>query len=409
MKLAVLSQSYPPMISGAAIFVERLAARFSAQDNQVLILTSSDQSEPYTVQHPNLVVKRFRSYRNPARVGQRFALWPHRQVIQSLAEFAPDVIHIHDGLQLGLSSLSFSRPRNIPVIITIHGLPWFIGASLPAGPQVREVVENALWQYARWGLKRCSTIVVGTQTVADVLYERTGVQPKVISCGVDLAAFTPVSSGSIPPSHLRSSLGIPEDAPVILYVGRLDRDKQVDRVIQAAALAMQHAPAHCLIVGDGTERENLEQLCAQLGIRERAHFTGFVPAGDGLPDLYRLATVFVIASEVETQGLVLLEAAASGLPIVAVQATCLHEVVHEGKNGYLLPCGDEAGMAQRILDLIRDPARAKEMGLTGRRLVESHADDATFAAYEELYRTAIQKAGPGAYLQTSNQKSAGID
>jgi len=86
---------------------------------------------------------------------------------------------------------------------------------------------------------------------------------------------------------------------------------------------------------------------------------------------------------------VLLEAAACAVPIVAVQATCLHEIVHEGINGFLLGPRDQIGMAERLCKLINNPKVAHEMGQKGRQIVESHAEEKTFTAYEELYRTIV--------------------
>ena len=134
--------------------------------------------------------------------------------------------------------------------------------------------------------------------------------------------------------------------PIILHVGRLDADKRVPVVIRAAAKVMEQVPAQLLVVGDGECRESLMDLSRQLGIDNRSSFPGFVDLNTDLPDLYRLSTVFTTASEIETQGLVLLEAMASGLPIVAVDATCIHEVVKNQINGYLIPPGDESGIVE---------------------------------------------------------------
>ena len=390
MRIAILSQTYPPMINGAALFAERLAANFSARDNQVLVLTASEQKYAYKSTSPNLVVVRFRSRRNPFRISQRFALSADKQIKKCLSDFAPDVIHLHDPLQFAISGLSFCRPRKIPVILTVHQLPWFVGASLPIGTGVQKIVESGSWHYARWLLKRCSIAVVATQTIAEVIHAHSGIYPQVISCGVNLTTFSPLAPG-FGAAHLRARLGIYDDAPIVLYVGRLDRDKMVDRVVRAASLALEQIPAHLLIVGDGTERARLEQLCTSLGIGKQCRFTGLVSIEDGLPALFQISTVFVTASEIETQGLVLLEAAACALPIVAVQATCLPEIVHEGENGFLLPSGELAGMAKRIVELLQDPARAHEMGKKGRRIVDSHALERTFAAYENLYQNVVEE------------------
>lgn len=391
MKIAIICQSYPPMVSGAAIFTERLAKYFAAGSHEVLVLAASDRPRPYQVRKGSLLVKRVTSYPNPLRVEQRFALWPHWQVVRSLSDFAPDLIHLHDPLQMAVSSLSYARRKNVPVLMTVHALPWLVTASLPLGKGFSKLADFVLWHYARWLLKRCTASVMATKTMAEVLCAHTGISPQVISCGVDLDTFQPGPLHPAIETAQRARLGIPAQAPVILYVGRVDKDKQVEKIIQAAVLAMRKSAAHLLVVGDGTERQRLEGLCENLRIAERCHFTGFVSVAHGLVSLYQLADVFVTAGEIETQGMVLLEAAACGLPIVAVRATCLHELVHEECNGYLLPIGDIPGMAQRLCELIHDPSRAHEMGLVGRQIVESHAAEDTFAAYEALYRATIQR------------------
>ena len=406
MKIALITQSYPPMVSGAALFVERLANYLAAQSHNVLVLAASDLPEPYQLHKPNLVIERFRSYTNPFRVGQRFALWPHCEIVQRLDDFQPDLIHIHDPFQLGLSSLAFGEAQKIPVVLTIHQLPWFVSAYLPAGRSLQRLMEKLLWLYARWVLGRCTGSTVATQTIAELINARIGVFPQVISYGVNLNAFSQEALNAQSETALRSRLRIPADAPVILHVGRMDKDKQVDRVVRAAAAAVQQTSAHLMIVGDGTERMKLEHLCAQLGIGERSHYPGFVSIEQGLAEIYALADVFVTASEVETQGLVLLEAAACAVPIVSVQATCLHELVHEGVNGYLLPSGDLAGMAERLVSLIQNPDQARQMGAAGRLIVEKHAEEKTFSAYLDLYHVLRQTARATASQPTAEPNPA---
>jgi glycosyltransferase involved in cell wall biosynthesis len=130
-------------------------------------------------------------------------------------------------------------------------------------------------------------------------------------------------------------------------------------------------------------------LSAQLGIRARSLFPGFVtPTGD-LPGLYRLASVFVMASEMETQGLAGLEAAASGLPIIAVRATALSELVHDGLNGYLVAPGDVEAMAEQMRLLLQNPERARKMGEAARALAEQHSLESALAAHEQFYQSLL--------------------
>lgn len=391
MKIAQLTSSYPPMVSGAALFVEKLAGEMARCGHEVLVLTTSDRPFPYRMTGPRLMVERCRSYRNPMRVGQRIVGWPHRLLLARLEEFAPDVIHIHEPFQFGFSSLVYGRRQCVPVVFTIHQLPWFFSAYLPNAFHLQQTLENVLWRYARWVLRQCTLVVVPTQTIAEVVHAHTCILPEVISCGVDLDTFQPLVLDSGEEDIVRARLGVPTGFPIILHVGRLDLDKHVERVVRAAAQAMQQVPAQLVVVGDGTQRKKLIQLCQDLGIFERSHFLGFIPQDD-LAEIYRVSALFVTASEIETQGIVLLEATACGLPIVAVRATCVNEIVHSGDNGLLTTPGDVNELAGSITWLLQHQAQARIMGQAGRKIVESHPRGAALKAYEALYEKAAHCA-----------------
>ena len=382
MKIAVLTQSYPPMVSGAALFTQNLAHAMACRGHQVLVLASSEQKMPYRVEEANLTVVRLRSHHNPWRVGQRFMLWQNNQIDVALGEFEPDILHLHDPFQLAWAAISYSQRAGIPCVFTIHALPSLASASLPA---LHREIENGLWGYAGWLLQRVQARVTPTQTSADIVRVRTGLSSKVISCGVDLCTFHPERLPAQPETNIRPALGIPEGAPVILHVGRLDTDKKVDLAIMAAAQAMQYTPAHLLVVGDGRKKEALIRLCDQLGIGSQSHFTGYITDPNKLSTLYRDANVFVTASEIETQGLVLLEAAACGLPLVGVDAGAVAESVQDGLNGFLVAPGDVSGLAQGILYILVNDEKARRMGCASREIALKHDFELSLQAYEMFY------------------------
>jgi glycosyltransferase involved in cell wall biosynthesis len=132
-------------------------------------------------------------------------------------------------------------------------------------------------------------------------------------------------------------------------------------------------------------------LCRELGIAERAHFTGFIHNSHHLSWYYRLATVFIITSQIETQGLAALEAAACGLPIIAANAAALPELVKNEVNGFLAPPGDVEATAQCLTKLLQDPALAHQMGLNSWKIAQEHAFEHTVEAYEACYRAAIKQ------------------
>jgi glycosyltransferase involved in cell wall biosynthesis len=279
---------------------------------------------------------------------------------------------------------------DVPALLTIHQLPWFVAAYFPNAPGVRTAVEKGFWAYGDWLIRQYDRTIVPTRTIAQELRSHIDVQPMVISNGIDLTRFFPSRGRAGERVYLCDKYGLDPSNPILLHVGRLDTDKNVAAFIRAAAYALDQVEAQLLVVGDGCQRQVLEELCSDLGIRERTHFLGYInPEGD-LPALYRLGTVFSTSSELETQGIVILEALASGVPVVAFRATCIPELVQDSINGFLVQPGDEETMGDRIAVLLSSPKRAVEMGRAGRELVKEHAIDNTFLKHEQLYQEVIR-------------------
>ena len=404
MRIAYLTQSYPPMISGAAILVERLAKAMASRGHQVLIIAASDKNYSYRSDQENLSILRLRSIHNPLRVGQRFLLYPRSQTLQALSEFCPDIIHTHEPLLMGKLGLAYARAVQIPILLTVHQGPWFVPRYLPNIPGIRPVTESILWMYARGVVRQFTSVITPSQTISDLVESMTGIQPMTISNGIALNTF----QSSLPNeghTTLRKRLHIPADVPVILHVGRLDVDKNVERVLQAAAQAVHQTDAHLLIVGDGSQKNILMKLCDALSIADRVHFPGYMGLNDGLPEVYRLASLFVTASEIEVQSLVLLEAIASGLPIVAVRATFVPEVVHDGINGFLAEPGDIHGLASAISTILNNPVLRQKMGKSSRVLAELHDIEASLDLHEQFYDCFVKQLRMEPVLEKTDRQS----
>ena len=388
MKIAILSQSYPPMISGAALFSCHLAEYLADRGHEVLVMAASNQRKPYCQQRGNLKIVRMRSYSNPLRVGQRFLLWPAIEVRTALNEFTPDVIHLNDPFQLSNFALTYAHQAGIPCILTIHALPNLVSVLAPDIPGIQQLIEKMLWEYASWLIRQFDVEITPTATISKIVSERTGMQSHVISGGVDLQIFHPDPLPLTHEAQLRTKLGVLPDSKIILHVGRLDGDKNVKMIIRVVASIINRdfsKKIDLVVVGDGREKQNLIQLAESLGLVERCHFTGYVIDPILLSNIYRLADVFVMASEVETQGLVLLEAAACGLPIVAVNATAVHEIVTDGVNGFLVSPRDEVLFAKRVELVLRDPVISSNFGSASRQASLIHDFNRTVDAYEACY------------------------
>jgi glycosyltransferase involved in cell wall biosynthesis len=224
---------------------------------------------------------------------------------------------------------------------------------------------------------RADAVIAPSAIIRDELRARGVSTPiAVIPSGVDLARFRPGDAG-----EARRACGLHPQDVVLLYVGRLDREKSVDTVLLAFERIASTVPrARLVLVGRGTMTERLQRLAAALPVAARIEFAGAWPH-DALPPWYRAADLFLFASQTETQGLVLAEAAACGLPAVAVSAPGCNEVVCDGETGVLTKA-DATAVAEAAIGLLLDGERRRTMGARARQVAEQ-----AFGADLQLART----------------------
>lgn len=391
MRIVMVTQSFPPSVSGASIVAYRLGLLLARRGHEVYSIVASDTGQPYRRTENGVTCLRLKSRPNRLRVDQRYVPWSRLRVRRLLAEIKPDVVHLHDTLSLGLSALLAAKSLRIARVVTIHQLPWFICKTLPKLRPFAPIIEPAAWAYGVWLGYQCQEVVLPSQTIADLVQRRGyGGPAHVISNGIDLDRFTPCSCMTGERRATRELYGIGKSDKVILTVGRIDRDKSVDVVIRAAARAMRNVSAKLVVAGDGVVRLEMEALARRLGIEQDCRFPGFVRSDAGLPELYRAADVFALASTVEIQSSVVLEALASGLPIVAVRASSVPEQVLDGENGYLVSPEDVETMAERLVQVLTDSHLARRMSLRSRAIAELHTPERTVTAHEAVYASAVQ-------------------
>lgn len=388
MRIAYLTQSYPPMISGASIAAEQLAQGMSENGHQVLVIAASDKKRSYRSEEGNLTLLRLRSIHNPMRVGQRFLLYPRLTVMKALKTFKPDIIHTHEPVLCWIG-FEYAKSRDIPTTLTLHMLPWMAAGVIQEGT-TQKMAEYTAWKYLELLSHQVTSIIATTKAASAVVERELGIHTEIIPCGVDTKALHPRRS-SDPVSAARTRLGLPSNVPLLLHVGRLDPEKNVDYILQAMTSVFQKTNAHLLIVGDGREKSTLIDLCRSLGIANRVHFAGYISMKDGLPEIYRMADLFVMASEVESQGLVLLEAATSGLPLVAFNTPAIAEIVHHQVNGYLVQSGDISGLGSAIVNIIRDSKMAGIMGRESHKLSKDYDRRRVQYLHEQFYQRLIEQ------------------
>jgi glycosyltransferase involved in cell wall biosynthesis len=201
----------------------------------------------------------------------------------------------------------------------------------------------------------------------------------VIPNGVDTDKFSPQE----PDESLERELNLAIDQPVATIVAALRPEKNHELFLKMAARVLRDEPAaRFLVIGDGPRRSELEQLTAQLGITASVSFLG---TRSDVPRLLGLTDVLVLSSHMEANPVSILEALACGKPVVATNVGSIFESVEEGVSGYLVPPGDEAALAARVVELFRQPEKARMMGLAGRDHVQRNWSlDRMVNGYQDL-------------------------
>lgn len=226
-----------------------------------------------------------------------------------------------------------------------------------------------------------TAIIVNSRAVGGRFPSAAQARVRCVHNGVDLARFAP---RQVPPT-LRGRLALPAGVPLLVSVGRFVPYKGYHHLLEAARLVAQARPeAHWLLVGDGELRGKLEAQCRGAGLESRVRFLGW---REDVPDLLALSDLFVLPSLGEHFGRVLIEAMAAGRPVVATDAGGVPEIVRHGQTGLLVPPGEARPLAEAVLALLGDPARAAAMGKAGLARAEQEFSLTThIQAVEALYR-----------------------
>jgi len=366
MKIAIVTETYPPQINGVSRTLGRLVEHLARRGHQVLLVHPQyEEAERGGPGLENISTVTLKAWPLPFYREVLLARPPFGAYKQALIAFGPDLVHVATEGGLGLSALRFCRRRGWPVVSSYHTnfdayarhyrLGW-------AGPLVR--------RYLKWFHNQSQATFVASaramQTLEGAGYQRLKLWPR----GVESGQFRPCRPGA---ARLRERLGIPEKSIVTGHCGRLAAEKNIGYLAEALAAMLRHAPtAHVLVVGDGPQRGLFEQtLRATPGVAGRVHFTGYL-RGDALADAYAAMNTFAFASRTETFGNVMLEAMASGLPVVALGEGGPRDVIRHGETGLLLP--PEARpekMAGVLMEWAENPNEIHRLGMAARQYAEA--------------------------------------
>ncbi len=377
----MLSDVYFPRVNGVSTSIQMLRRALQIRGVETVLVApryKDEAEEPDLWRVPGVRVPRDPEDR---LMGPR-ALWARLMQIQP-GEF--DLIHIHTPFFAHLAGVRLAEKLGIPCVETYHTLfEEYFYHYLPFLP--RSWLKALARMISKKECNRVNGVVAPSTPMLQAL-RAYGVKVPitVLPTGLERADFAGCD-GAV----FRQRLGITSERAVMLYVGRVAFEKNLDFLLEMMeALRSQQPDALLLIAGEGPARKTLQKDVSRRGLQEQVRFIGYLDRRSELPDCYCAANVFVFASRTETQGLVLLEAMLLGTPVVALAEMGTRDVLKQGEGCHIAP-DDPAGFAATVAGLLGDPAAANALGERGRAYAAHWTAEAMAGRMAQLYQSLIQ-------------------
>lgn len=381
MKILFVSECYHPVRNGVVSVIDILTEQLRKRGHEVMIVAPK---HPEAGPDPEGVV-RIPSLPNPFYPDYPAAMPWSRQLAQVIDTFKPDIVHTHSFMWLTRFALRHAQRSGIPVITTFHTL---VTEYLHYAPVPRWI---SLPFVARWVASFCNKceVVIIVSPIAEPLLRSFGVKTPIefIPTGIDAEQF-----GKGDGFRVRKELGIPPTASVLLYVGRIAKEKNIAFLLEALSPILAERPrTYLVLVGDGPEMEAMKVKAKNLPGGERVIFVGSRPRSE-IPDFHAAADIFVFASVTEMQGLAVAEAMTAGLPVVVIGEGGIQHFVKDGEVGFVVP-HDKFGFANAVRTLLDKPHLRMAMAERAREFaMKTFSLTVCLDRLEAVYQKVLAKA-----------------
>ncbi|MBV7274023.1 glycosyltransferase family 4 protein [Clostridium sp. PL3] len=329
MKIGLFTDTYYPQINGVATSVLMLKENLERLGHQVYVFTTTD---------PKAEKKETNVYRVPSIPfvsERRVGVFYNHRLAKLIKELDLDLIHTHTEFSLGIFGRTIAKELNIPFLHTYHTIYEDYTHYIVKLAALAPIAKMAARKLSLNFCNSADEVIVPTDKVKELLLSYEIKQNiSVIPTGIKLDKFSKYNYDSEAICNLRTSLGIGVEDKCLLYVGRISKEKNIEEIlISMKSYLKDKEGVKFVLIGDGPEKSNLEDMARELGIYKQTIFAGERP-WDEIGMYYQIGDVFISASQSETQGLTYIEALASGLPVVAKADKCLEGVVQNNVNGY---------------------------------------------------------------------------
>ena len=378
MRIGMMADVYKPHVSGITNYISLNKRYLEAARHEVFVFTFGDEDyqddEENVIRSPGLPLLDT-GYYISLNYGHKA-----RKLLRTM-----DVVHVHHPFLSGSLALRHCRPRGIPLIFTNHTrYDLYAHAYLPALADL--IGETAIQAYMPSFCRSCDLVISPSPGMSKILGSfGVDVPIDVVPNGVDLQPFrTPANPLE------RSDFGFcPEDI-ILIYTGRLGPEKNLPFLLRSFfGTSQAFENIRLLLVGDGPERDNLQDRVRHMRKEASVRFTGMVPYSD-LPRYLAMVDAFVTASVTEVHPLTVIEAMAAGLPVLGIQSPGVGDLVEDGKTGFIVPEEDLAAFTAKMVRLVTDHEQRRAMGQRARLAVEAYHIERTtqmmLVRYEKVIR-----------------------
>jgi glycosyltransferase involved in cell wall biosynthesis len=376
MRIAIFSEVYWPMVSGVGVTLVRLVDALEARGHAVRVYSATYPLPPGEPDRPE-------AHRSPSiplflYPDVQWAFPRQRAIADDLQRFQPDVVHVATEFSMGLAGMKAARQLGIPIVASAH-----TDYQKYAHRYRVEWVVQMGWMYLRWFYGHAHRVLTPTRFFERVLNGRGVHHTAIWTRGVDTNVFSPAHRSEA----WRSRFGVGPDDLLVTYVGRLAREKELRRLLDAwVGLPARPRNAQLVLVGQGPLEEE---------IRERrlpgVHLGGLL-TGPALSEAYASADLFVFPSTTETFGNSLLEAMAAGLPSLTVRAGGIPEFATDGVNALMVPPHDTDALGQGLSRLMSDVPLCEQLRAGGLETAHSRDWGSIFDGLLGEYRAAMSEA-----------------
>lgn len=367
MKIAILVYLFPPVWLGGTEVATYNIARELAQRHEVHVLTTSDKGQTKESRQDGFTVH---------RVAQRSIF------LFDMLTFSIGCLLKLRQINPGIVQAQGIIPPGVPAFLSkkLLGRPYVVcgqGSDVYLRSRVNDLVSKQV-------LKEARAVISLTNDMRNAAQSISQRDVSVIPNGVSLSSFDNLS-----PQPLRKILNISDEERVILFVGTLRPVKGVKYLIEAMSI-INHVDdrVRLLLVGGGEERGNLEILAKRLAVADKVNFMGKVPH-QKVPEFMSASDVFVLPSLSEGFPLTILEAMASGLPVVASRVGGLPEIIQEGKNGFLTEPGNPKDIAEKVLGVLGNSQLRRRMSSHNREKAKEYSWERVVKMIEQVYSTVL--------------------